>query len=90
MQAAQELVEVCQGRGNTRQPRLAFVSRFRRQYGLSQRNLEGLKSTFLFAAFRKPVQMLFGILDLLHRGIVDIGIVGAIDDVLPEIDQFPA
>ena len=90
MQSAEKIVEVLERRGDAGQPRLPLVRRLRRPHRVAQGDLELLRAAVPVPALRQAEQMLLGVLDLPRRGVVDVRVVGAVDDFLAEVDQLAA
>ena len=71
VQAAQQLVELEQAGGDAGELAGAVVGRFGGDHGLGQRGAERLEAAFGLAGAGEVVELLFGGLDLLERGLLE-------------------
>ena len=89
MQAAQQLVELEEARGDAGQLAGAVIGGLGRHRRFGEGGPEGLEAALDLAGAGEVVQLLFGQLDLLQRHFVDIRAEGAVDHALADVDELP-
>ena len=88
MQAAQQLVELEQARGDAGELAGAVIGRLGGDRGLGQGGAEGLEAALGLAGAGEVVELLFRHLDLLQRRFLDVAAEGAVHHAFAEIDQL--
>ena len=90
VQAAQQLVELEQARGDAGELAGPVIGRFGGDRGLGKGGAERPEAAFGLAGAGEVVELLFRTLDLRQRGVLDVAAEGAVHHAFAEIDELPA